>query len=201
MTPLPGTPSETDLWFQSLFLTLEMSSSVQGGGQQGSADADDYVHGTDGHRPDVMEDLNRPLAGWPELAHLMMKIPDFELFQAFTDLNIKSLLLYQAQLDELRRELHKLEWHDYYSDAFEGSREYSQRLDFLRFGGDLEDERARRQWQLMSEIRSVLGEHSECKCFGRFCTTEVSMKGASQITGLISKQYHNHTIKLTDFVA
>jgi hypothetical protein len=58
---------------------------------------------------DASHDLKQPCHGWPELVKVMVESPGFEAFQAFRDLNIKSLLYYQAELVKLRRQLHALE--------------------------------------------------------------------------------------------
>jgi hypothetical protein len=38
---------------------------------------------------------------------------DLQAFTAFTDLNVKSLLYYQAQLTEIRKRLHMIGWEDH----------------------------------------------------------------------------------------
>ena len=62
--------------------------------------------------------LEQPLHGWPELAQLMAQNADLQAFPAFTDLNVKILLYYQAELTDLREELHKLEWRDHLDGCF-----------------------------------------------------------------------------------
>lgn len=62
---------------------------------------------------DASYDLKQPCHGWPELVNLMVQNPHFESYQAFRDLNIKSLLYYQAELVQLRRDLHGIEWRDH----------------------------------------------------------------------------------------
>jgi hypothetical protein len=66
---------------------------------------------------DATKGLEQPCHGWPSLAHAIADNPCFEIFQTFRDLNIKSLLYYQAQLDQLRKELEALEWEDYRKDG------------------------------------------------------------------------------------
>ena len=53
-----------------------------------------------------------PIQGWPQVALLMAKNPDFAAFSRFKELNIKSLLYYQAQLALLKERLHELEYKD-----------------------------------------------------------------------------------------
>ena len=43
--------------------------------------------------------------GWPSLAHVMSGVPEYAAFSRFTELNIKNLLYYQAELDILRQEI------------------------------------------------------------------------------------------------
>lgn len=40
--------------------------------------------------------------GWPLLAEVMSKVPEFAAFSRYRDLNVKNLLYYQAQLANLR---------------------------------------------------------------------------------------------------
>jgi hypothetical protein len=63
------------------------------------------------------DDVNKPVPGWPSLAKTVADTPGFAAFPSFTDLNVKSLLYYQAQLIRLRKELHKVEFQDYFHGA------------------------------------------------------------------------------------
>ncbi|KAF1972000.1 hypothetical protein BU23DRAFT_364109, partial [Bimuria novae-zelandiae CBS 107.79] len=89
--------------------------------------------------------------GWPQLAQLMAKTPDFAAFPRFRDLNVKSLLYYQCELNSLRRRLHELE----YADKFDG-KSYAEYADDLVNDG-LKSE----QYQTMKEIRRALKEYNE----------------------------------------
>ncbi|KAI9773865.1 MAG: hypothetical protein M1840_006091 [Geoglossum simile] len=102
----------------------------------------------------VTKDLNNPVEGWPRVALLMAKTPDFAAFSRFRDLNVKSLLYYQAQLTNLRRKLHEMEYEDARGDD-EEKREFAGRADFLMSseGSD--------QLELIKEIRVLLKEYSE----------------------------------------
>src|SRR3954463_13580909 len=53
-----------------------------------------------------------PVEGWPKVAAFMAETPDFTSFGRFRDLNIKSLLYYQAELNRFRLKLHETEWRD-----------------------------------------------------------------------------------------
>ncbi len=101
-------------------------------------------------------DLDNPIPGWPRVAMLMAKTPDFASFSRFRDLNVKSLLYYQAELTRLRKKLHEEEL----DDALRGDEEavkYAQRADKL-----IKSEAPNnRQWELVKEMRVVLKEYSE----------------------------------------
>lgn len=60
------------------------------------------------------DDVTKPVPGWPEFARKVADQPAFAAFPSFRDLNVKSLLYYQAQLIRLREELHELEFQDYF---------------------------------------------------------------------------------------
>jgi len=64
----------------------------------------------------------RPVPGWPTLAAIITERPDLGSFPTFTDLSVKSLLYYQAELIFLRKRLHKAEWKEYRQAKKEGSK-------------------------------------------------------------------------------
>jgi hypothetical protein len=115
---------------------------------------------------DPAENLETTVPGWPTLARLLATVPDFEGFQAFSDLNIKSLLCYQAELVKLRKQLHEVEWDDFRSvrgevDDVDSDRAmYAENLGNLLSSRDKQDPIVRRQWILLTEIRGVLREYS-----------------------------------------
>jgi hypothetical protein len=110
---------------------------------------------------DLEEDLNKPLPGWPELATVIAKNRDFEAFQAFRDLNVKSLLYYQAELVDLRAELHALEWENNRKGQFRNHSKLNSRADLLVLTTlKDEDDPAREQMDLMNKIRGVLKDYS-----------------------------------------
>jgi hypothetical protein len=111
---------------------------------------------------DPKNDLCCPVHGWPELARVMAAHPDFATFQRFRDLNVKSLLYYQAELADLRRELHKIEWEDHRDGGFEDASRLSSRIDVLwRSGEAANPERTRKQWLLVQRIRGILKDYSK----------------------------------------
>jgi hypothetical protein len=110
------------------------------------------------------EDVKRPVLGWPLLAKIMAGKPDLEAFPSFTDLNIKSLLYYQAELVSLRSKLHKAEYDDCRNtDTNEPASSYAYDLDFLFAARDNEDDPADwpEQWKLMERMRIVLTKYSK----------------------------------------
>lgn len=112
-------------------------------------------------RPDVNKDLSRPLHGWPHLAKLISDYPDFEAFPSYRDLNIKSLLYYQAELDQLRAKLHDQEWTDHQSGLFDGHEDLGENFETLLLSGRMKNNpRAQKQWGLIKEIRLVLKDYS-----------------------------------------
>ena len=104
----------------------------------------------DGEEDNVDENPDEPIEGWPRVALLMAKTPDFAAFSRFRDLNVKSLLYYQAQLTTLRFQLHKAE----YKDLRRGEN-HAARADIMM------DDAKSEQFQIMTEIRKVLREYSE----------------------------------------
>lgn len=109
--------------------------------------------------------LEKPLPGWPELAKVISTTPDFEAFPAFTDLNLKSLLYYQAELTLLRRKLHEAEYDDSRTLAHDGLEPgaYGKRLDkmFLSRNDKFKDKpKWQKQWTLIKQIRELLKEYS-----------------------------------------
>jgi hypothetical protein len=107
----------------------------------------------------VEDDLDVPVPGWPNVAMLMAKTPDFASFSRFRDLNIKSLLYYQAELTKLRKKLHEQEWEDY-RRGDNKARNYAERADYLI---NSKKKNCHEQWKLIKEIRVILKEYSESK--------------------------------------
>ena len=108
-------------------------------------------------QPDLAEDVNQPVPGWPALARLMADRPALEAFPSFTDLSLKSLLYYQAELISLRKELHEAEWKDLRSPDEEYSSKFAGNLDlWIVLGqGDKKPE----QCELIDRIRIVLDKY------------------------------------------
>jgi hypothetical protein len=110
-------------------------------------------------KEDASKDLNVPLLGWPKVAKQIANIPDFEAFSSFKDLQIKSLLYYQAELTSLRKELHAAEYADARSGDEDAS-ELARDLDYLFAYQDKKDSKLCKQWPLIVRIREVLKEFS-----------------------------------------
>ncbi|KAH8598741.1 hypothetical protein B0O99DRAFT_566099 [Bisporella sp. PMI_857] len=116
-----------------------------------------------GERLPPEEDLNQPLPGWPNLARIITDNPGLEAFQSFRDLNIKSLLYYQAELHQLRAKLHNQEWTD-----LEGHRKFTdceeeflnESVEHLLESKYKQDRLARKQFDLITEIREVLEKYN-----------------------------------------
>ncbi len=105
------------------------------------------------------EDVNSQVPGWPALARRIANKPAFLAFPAFTDLNVKSLLYYEAELISLRKKLHEEE----YNDRFNGEgpqTSFAENLDFLIGCGRLRKEKPK-QWELIEKIRTILDKYSE----------------------------------------
>lgn len=97
--------------------------------------------------------------GWPSLAKLMGTKPDFAAFSRFRDLNIKSLLYYQAQLRNLKARLAECERYDKFQGEG-GNGLLAQNIDYLVNSPKCPN-RSQEQWALILEIRRVLKEYSK----------------------------------------
>jgi hypothetical protein len=127
--------------------------------------------------PNPADDVNRPVHGWPTLAKVIAQKPDLEAFASFTDLNIKSLLYYQAELLTLRKKLHQLEWEDNRRTRDDSSK-YADNLDYLIRDRDanvqsIENKAPMQvplpeQWKLIERIRTTLDKYSKLQCFPTF---------------------------------
>ncbi|KAE8447982.1 hypothetical protein EG329_009905 [Mollisiaceae sp. DMI_Dod_QoI] len=105
------------------------------------------------------KDLSKPLPGWPELATVIAKNRDFEAFQVFRDLSAKSLLYYQAQLVDLRKDLHGLEWRNNREGRFKDAGKLNSRADLLVLTESDDDDDTREQMDLVNKIREVLKDY------------------------------------------
>ena len=110
---------------------------------------------------DPEKDRNQPLHGWPELAKRIAETPDFEAFQSFKDLNIKSLLYYQVELDKLRMDLHRIEWKNHREGQFPDAQELGKHAGLLLGCKSSQDKEERKQIDLIVKIREVLKEYSK----------------------------------------
>lgn len=147
---------------------VEGLSSSSGGTAAASAPSisgqrsrDEYTVTVYDNEPDIDDDRRFPVPGYPTLTKLIVDYPDFEAFQSFRDLNIKSLLYYQAELEELRRDLHALEWRDYRDEPFPDSEMCCLTYEAIMLGRNAGDESAAgMQYAKIQRIREVLKEYS-----------------------------------------
>jgi hypothetical protein len=108
-----------------------------------------------------------PLRGWPIVTKVIVENPGLEAFPSFRDLNIKSLLYYQGELDQLRTELQKQEWDDdnirpRFQDV---ELNPAAEVEHLLLCKHLDN---RKQLDLITEIREVLNKYSTFSLiFGR----------------------------------
>ncbi|TVY84138.1 hypothetical protein LSUE1_G003723 [Lachnellula suecica] len=107
---------------------------------------------------DASRDLTNPCHGWPKLVEVMVDQPGLESFQAFRDLNIKSLLYYQAELVKLRKDLHALEWEDHRKGG-EASL-FCENVDKLLATKDESIECQEAQFRKVKEMRVVLKDYN-----------------------------------------
>jgi hypothetical protein len=124
-------------------------------------------HAPDSHMgntaPVEIEVPKDPLPGWPMVTKLITDVPDFEAFPTFKALNIKSLLYYQAELDDIQRRLHKLEYEDNILGerrGLEDAQVWGERADYI-MACEYEDPAHRKQWDLIQRMRKVLKAYSE----------------------------------------
>ncbi|EHK96120.1 hypothetical protein M7I_8186 [Glarea lozoyensis 74030] len=95
------------------------------------------------------------------VAKVIVDHPGLEAFEPFRDLNVKSLLYYQAELDMLRKQLRKMELKDNQNPPVSNGGP----LDCAASVADLLDtkclpEGSRAQLDLITEIRNVLNKYS-----------------------------------------
>lgn len=110
-----------------------------------------------GDRRDPKKRLEEPCHGYPELANLIVRHPGFESFELFRDLQIKSLLYYQAQLADLRAELHEIEWEDHRS-GIEDVKDWCKNAAALMSSKDSDHAD---QKKTIMQIRGILKEYSK----------------------------------------
>lgn len=101
-------------------------------------------------------DYLKPCHGWPQLVDVMVEHPCFQCFPAFKDLNIKSLLYYQAELDQFRENLHELEWEDHHNVDIRLCSDVEILLKSEHEAGD-----SCKQINMVREMRKVLKEYSK----------------------------------------
>jgi hypothetical protein len=102
------------------------------------------------------EPPEEPVPGWPRVAELMAQTQDFAAFKRYRDLNVKSLLYYQAEIEMLREKLHEEEWADS-QRGDDKQRLYARRIDYMIRS---RNKSTGTQWQTVIELRRVLKEYS-----------------------------------------
>jgi hypothetical protein len=119
----------------------------------------------DQEQENEIDDPNPNIGGWPALAARMAATPEFASFSRFRELNIKSLLYYQAELEELQKKLHEIELKDFrQGDHWTGTYYMSaNRLVTSDWEPD-EPEENKKQWKLVKRIRVLLKQYSGCSC-------------------------------------
>lgn len=118
---------------------------------------------------DAATDVNNPVPGWPSLAKRIISRNEFEAFPSFSDLAIKSLLYYQAELVHLRKKLHKAEWADFRRDppddaASIPAARFAEDINLLFEARDQaiqENTQLPEQWILIEQIRTTLDKYSQ----------------------------------------
>ncbi|OAG06479.1 uncharacterized protein CC84DRAFT_1164742 [Paraphaeosphaeria sporulosa] len=128
--------------------TVSLSSDLESISSDSENEGDeDGIRTVKGKLPDDA------VEGWPQLAQLMADQPEFAAFPRFRDLNVKSLLYYQVELNSLRKKLHRLEHAD---KAHPRNQDYSLYADTL-----VNESNASEQLKTMKTIRGVLKEYNE----------------------------------------
>ncbi|TGO18461.1 hypothetical protein BPAE_0382g00060 [Botrytis paeoniae] len=124
-----------------------------------------FTSGPGDETKDPSEDLDKPLPGWPLVSKLIAQYPDLEAFKAFRDLNIKSLLYYQAELENLRKKLHQAEYDEHRQGEQEDIKRASMmamNLDYYLFHARMDDSKCKsKQVKIMKQIRVVLKEYND----------------------------------------
>jgi hypothetical protein len=97
--------------------------------------------------------------GWPLLARLMDKNPEFEAFARFRELNVKNLLYYQVELDYVSDLLRREELRDRKLAHMDEKRAFSQCP--LKMIKKFEDDGKCKQWEYVLRMRRCLREYNE----------------------------------------
>ncbi|KAF5873537.1 uncharacterized protein Bfra_004999 [Botrytis fragariae] len=157
-------------------ITIQAPKSSEPASPTSNSQTDETVIGTPTSPPpftsgpwdeikDPSKDLNRPLPGWPLVSKLIAQYPDLEAFKAFRDLNIKSLLYYQAELENLSRKLHQAEYNEHRQGEQEGITRASMmamNLDYYLIHARMDDNKCKsKQVKIMKQIRVVLKEYND----------------------------------------
>jgi hypothetical protein len=101
----------------------------------------------------------RPVLGYPALAAYMGATPETAIFRRFADLNVQSLLYYQAELICLEARLRKLEVANSNRDGSDSNSRYSRDWEWLSHQGS--NGLFNDQLKLVLRIRTVLKDYSQ----------------------------------------
>ncbi|KAF7901752.1 uncharacterized protein EAF01_007051 [Botrytis porri] len=157
-------------------ITIQASNSSEPASPTSASQSDETVIGTPtsplpftsgpwDETKDPSKDLNKPLPGWPLVSKLIAQYPDLEAFKAFRDLNIKSLLYYQAELENLRKKLHQAEYNEHRQGEQEGITKASMmamNLDYYLLHARMDGSKCKsKQVKIMKQIRVVLKEYND----------------------------------------
>ncbi|MCJ1234589.1 hypothetical protein MMC14_002550, partial [Varicellaria rhodocarpa] len=108
----------------------------------------------------MREEASSP-KGYPKIAFLMSKSPEFSIFRRYGALNAKNLLYLQAELKNLEAKLHDFETADE-SSQHEDRMIYSRDWETLKDSceADAIAGNDKNQWRTILEIREKLREYS-----------------------------------------
>lgn len=100
--------------------------------------------------------------GWPLLARVMEKYPEFEAFARFRELHVKNLLYYQVELDYIREELEfqeNLDWKLKQNQGADDMDQFSKCADVMvrqAYRAKEKGGKGCKQWDLVIKLRETL---------------------------------------------
>ena len=133
--------------------------------------------------------------GWPLLARLMDKNPEFEAFARFRELNVKNLLYYQVELDYVSDLLRREELRDRKQAHMDAKREFSKCP--LKMIKKFEDDGKCKQWEYVLRMRRCLHEYNEAMLqYARVSALpEANAREMNMLVDwIVNPQGGNHTI-------
>lgn len=123
-------------------------------------DSDSLSTSSDEEENQPQRQLPQPLPGdsiqgWPHLALVMAKTPDFAAFSRFRDLHVKSLLYYQAELTLYRKKIHEFEFNDAAHER------WAERADELVESGSAQFDTVKKMREVLKEYDKTLLRYSK----------------------------------------